>query len=207
MYLFNRSRIARADKLVEATGWAVEIAATASAVTGVDIEVWSPLLAADMGRTVWTANFETLVAWETLGNQLVADAGYMSAVATGNDYFHGPVADAMVELVHGGAEETARFEYASVVTASATNGNFAAAMQHGVALASAASAAGGVNTLFAVDVTGPYAGVQWLTGYTDVASMEASRHAVNADPNILALLDAGGHLFIDAATSLYRRIA
>jgi hypothetical protein len=207
MYLFNRSRIARTDKIVEATGWAVEIAATASAVTGVEIGVWSEVLGTDMGRISWTANFETLTAWEALGDQLVADAGYMSAVVTGNDFFTDAVSDGMVELIHGATGTAPKYQYASVVSATATNGNFGAAMAHGVALATAASAAGGLNTVFAADVTGAYAGVKWITGAADIAAMEASRHAINADPSILELLDAGGHLFMDAVTVMYRRIA
>ncbi|MGB8862018.1 MAG: hypothetical protein WCC60_22370 [Ilumatobacteraceae bacterium] len=208
MYLFNRTRSARTESIMEATTWAVEIAAKASSISGVEVALWASVLSDDIGRLSWTARFDDLAQWETLGNKLVADEDYVASVVGAANLFTGPVSDGMVEVVHGGsAGPIPRFEYVTVVSATATNGNFAAAMAQGVALADAASAASGLNTVFTVDVTGNYAGVRWITGAPNVAALEAARHAVNADGTVLQLLDSGGHLFIDGATAVHHRIA
>lgn len=208
MYLFNRTRSARTESIMEATAWGVEIAAKASAISGVEIALWASALSDDIGRLSWTARFDDLAQWDDLGNKLIADEAYMASIAGAADLFSGPVRDGMVEIVHGAAATPPpRFEYVTVISATATSGNFADALAHGVALASAASAASGMNSLFTVDVTGNFGGVKWITGYPDVASMEAARHAVNADPTVLQLLDAGGRLFVDGSTAVHRRIA
>ncbi|MEQ1698756.1 MAG: hypothetical protein ABMA25_01540 [Ilumatobacteraceae bacterium] len=208
MYLFNRSRCARPEKIFEATAWAVEIGVAAGAAMGQEIAVWSSVLSEDIGRITWSTRYDTLGEWDAAGLKAVEDAAYLAGLAGADGLFDGPVRDGMVEIVHGAsATPPPKFEYVTIISATATGGNFADAMAHGVALASAASAASGLNSLFAVDVTGNFGGVKWITGYPDIASMEAARHAVNSDPTVLQLLDAGGRLFADGSTAVHRRIA
>lgn len=208
MYLFNRSRCARPEKIFEATAWAIEIGAKAGAAMGHEIAVWSSLISEDVGRITWSTRYDTLADWETAGLKAIADDGYVTGLAGADGLFDGPVRDGLVEIVHGAsAGAVPKFEYVTIISATATGGSFADAMAHGVALASAASAASGLNTVFTVDVTGNFGGVKWITGYPNIASMEAARHAVNADPTVLQLLDAGGRLFVDGSTAVHRRIA
>jgi len=142
------------------------------------------------------------------GGKLAADADYGAAVAGGGELFTGSVADGLLNVISGMPSEPTDYAYVTAVHATAANGQIGAAMQQGVALAAAATATGGLNTVFGAEVTGQYGGVRWLTGAPSIAAMEESMHAINGDPSFLALVDAGGAVYQPNATqALFRRIS
>ena len=222
MYLFNRSRVARPDTLPSALAWAVDIAGRASSVAGIQVSTWMSMLSQEGGTIVWSAGFDTLSDWEAAFGKLAADADYGAAVAGGGELFTGSVADGLLNVISGMPSEPTDYAYVTAVHATAANGQIGAAMQQGVALAAAATATGGLNTVFGAEVpwlalwlrelgaevTGQYGGVRWLTGAPSIAAMEESMHAINGDPSFLALVDAGGAVYQPNATqALFRRIS
>ena len=208
MYLFNRSRVARPDTLPSALAWAVDIAGRASSVAGIQVSTWMSMLSQEGGTIVWSAGFDTLSDWEAAFGKLAADADYGAAVAGGGELFTGSVADGLLNVISGMPSEPTDYAYVTAVHATAANGQIGAAMQQGVALAAAATATGGLNTVFGAEVTGQYGGVRWLTGAPSIAAMEESMHAINGDPSFLALVDAGGAVYQPNATqALFRASA
>ena len=208
MYLFNRSRVARPDTLPSALAWAVDIAGRASSVAGIQVSTWMSMLSQEGGTIVWSAGFDTLSDWEAAFGKLAVDADYGAAVAGGGELFTGSVADGLLNVISGMPSEPTDYAYVTAVHATAANGQIGAAMQQGVALAAAATATGGLNTVFGAEVTGQYGGVRWLTGAPSIAAMEESMHAINGDPSFLALVDAGGAVYQPNATqALFRRIS
>jgi autotransporter adhesin len=208
MYLFSRTRTAHPGHFTAALTFATEITATASAVTGLEISAWTSVMSPSAGEIAWTAFFETLADWEVATDKLGADATYNSAVENADGLFMGPVIDQMASLLSPLPEGEPDATYVSVVTAVAANGHIGAAVQHGLAIATAATELGGVATSFALATTGAYGGVSWFTGAPTIAALEAAANAINADPAFLELVDSGGDLFQTGATqTMYRRIA
>ena len=208
MYLFSRARSVHPGQFTAALAFAAEITATATAVSGVEINAWTAVMSPTAGDIVWTAWFDTLADWEVASDKLGADAAYISAVEKADGLFTGPVVDQMASVLsplpEGGPDAT----YVSVVNVVAANGQLAAAMQHGLAIAESATKLSGLTTSFAMGTTGPYGGVAWFSGAPTIAALEAGANAVNSDPAFLQLVDSGGHLFQTGATqTTYRRVA
>jgi hypothetical protein len=97
--------------------------------------------------------------------------------------------------------------YVGAVRAVAAPGHLGDAVGHGLELAAAATEISGLTTIFGVTSTGPYGGLVWFTGATDIASFEAGQDKINADPKFVALVDAGGKFYAPGADqTLYRRL-
>jgi hypothetical protein len=208
MYVFSRSRVANPAQFGAAVAWAEEIAHKTSSITGVEISAWASVLSPEAGTLSWTAWFENLGQWEAASDKLAVDQTYNDMVAGADHLFTGPVADSMAMVLTPLPENPAPATYVDVVSAVATHGHLREAIQHGVALAEAASKLAGTATLFGTMVNGPYGGVGWLTGAPDIASLEAMQTKINGDASFLELVDTGGHLFQPGASqSTYRRIA
>jgi hypothetical protein len=208
MYLFSRTRAADPGRFTAALAFATEITATARAVTGLEISAWTSVMSPSAGDIVWTAFFETLAEWEVATDKLAADAVYNSAVEQADELFTGPVIDQMASLLSPLGEGEPEATYVAVVTAVAANGQIGAAVQHGLAIAEAATKLGGLNTVFAMATTGPYGGVSWFSGAPTIAALQAAEDAINADPAFVELVDSGGNLFQTGATqTIYRRLA
>jgi len=208
MYLFNRTRSARPEKFTEAMTWAVQIAEKASSILGTKVSVWGTVLSPDISTLSWTCAFDTLADWADRSAGLAADQDYASSVTAAAPLFHGPVSDSMSGLISGMSGNPEANNFVAVVRATAASGHLAGAVQHGAALAAAATATGGLNTVFGSSVTGNYGGVIWLTGAPTMAELEASMNKTNADPAFVALVDSGAANFQPNATqSLHYRIS
>jgi len=208
MYLFTRMRTVDPGHFGAALGFAAEITATATAISGAQINAWGSVMSPNAGTLAWTAWFESLADWETAVDKLSADASYNSTVEKAAGLFTGPVTDQMASLLSPAPEGGPDANYVSVVTAVAANGQIGAAVQHGLAIAEAATKVGGLNTMFAMATTGPYGGVMWFSGAPTIAEMDAATNAINSDPSFLTLVDSGGQLYQNGAEQVvYRRIA
>lgn len=206
MYLFSRTRVIRTSQFQQAMAYAPEIAAKVTAVGGTEISAWASVLSPSAGTIVWTAWFDSLSEWETMTGKLAADSSYYDAVMQGDAFFHDGVEDGLLKVVRAPAEMAAA-TYVSSVRAIAAPGQLVNAMQRGVAIAEAAEQAGGLGTMFASAVTGPYGGCAWFTGATSIAEMEAAEDKTNADTSFLTLVADSGACYQNAAeTTMYRRM-
>jgi hypothetical protein len=207
MYLFNRTRVAHPAHASAALSFAAEIAVKASSVSGTEINAWSSVMSPNAGAIAWTAWFENLADWEVAAEKLGADPGYNHMVEMSDSYFTGPVIDGMASIVSPMPDVNERSEYVTVVNTVAANGHIAAAVDHGLKIATTASRIEGLTTLFAMDVTGPYGGVAWMTGAPNIAAMDKSLAAINSSAEFAKLVDSGGNLYQGQATQItYRRL-
>ena len=209
MYLFTRSRQADPGEFTKALEFAVEITATVRKITGREIDAWTAVMSPEVGTIVWSMWAEHLVEIEAAADQLASDSGYMKAVEKADDHFDGPVVDGLASLVHGVPEaDAAPPTYVSVVTGSAANGRLGDAIAGGIEVADFATRVSGQNTMFAVNATGPYGGVAWMTGNPDIGSLEAGEAALMADAGWMDLVNRVGDAYAPGVTStIYRRIA
>ncbi len=207
MYLFNRTRVAHPAHASAALSFAAEIAVKASSVSGTEINAWSSVMSPNAGAIAWTAWFENLADWEVAAEKLGADPGYNHMVEMSDSYFTGPVIDGMASIVSPMPDVNERSEYVTVVNTVAANGHIAAAVDHGLKIATTASRIEGLTTMFAMDVTGPYGGVAWMTGAPNIAAMDKSLAAINSSAEFAKLVDSGGNLYQGQATQItYRRL-
>lgn len=205
MYLFSRTRVVRTSKFAEAMAYAPEIAAKVTSISGVEVAAWAEVLSPHVGTIAWTASYESLSDWETMVGKLGADSTYADMVVGADSMFVEGTVDGLLEVVYA-SPEMPEAKYVSAVRAVAAPGKLAAAMQQGVAIAQSAEQLGGLGVIFASAVTGPYGGAVWYVGAESIGALESARHAMNADPGFVALIDSGNSFQPSGESAIYMRI-
>jgi hypothetical protein len=208
MYLFTRqARLTGAD----AMSWATTIGARAAKVTEHEVGVYARTYSPAFGTVVWTSWWDDLGTMSSSFAKLVEDNKYLGLVADGADVIQGGVDDSLYESVYDGANAVAGAAYVASVSAVCANGQVAKGIANGVALAQKFEAITAHSTRFVHCVTGPYAGVGWLTSYTSMADFQEANAKANADAQWVDFVDASvGSYIEDAATTqsvLYMRLA
>jgi hypothetical protein len=207
MYLFTRSRRIAPGAITEAMEWVVKATEDVRRITGQQVDAWVAVMSPEVGTVVWTLFTEHLTDVEAAGDKLAADTVFNRMVQDADGYFDGPMSDALATIVHGEVDPDQPSNYVAVVTAVAANGRLTDAVSGGIELAQAATRIGGQDTAFAVGSTGPYGAVMWFTGSPDLATLEASEAAVNADPEFLGMVDRIGTAYAPGAMqTIYRRV-
>lgn len=80
--------------------------------------------------------------------------------------------------------------YVSRVQTVCANGSVVRAFGAVVKITEKYKAITGTPSVFLVDVTGPYGGVGWLSGYQSVADFDADHTKLMADPSWAAYIDS-----------------
>lgn len=208
MYLFTRRRRVDSGHVTKAMEFAVEATGKAREITGLGVDAWMAVMSPEVGTVAWSLWAEHLTEIEAAGDALAADEHYRKLVEKADDYFDGPVVDGLASLVHGVPDaDAAPPTYVSVVTGVAANGRLGEAIASGIEVADFATRVSGQNTMFAVNATGPYGGVAWMTGNPDIGSLEAGEAALMADAGWMDLVNRVGGAYAPGVTStIYRRI-
>jgi hypothetical protein len=141
--------------------------------------------------------------------KMAEDDGFQSMLESGDENFVGAAEDLLYEVVAGEADPDQRPMWAGVVQGRCNSGRIAEGMALGVEIAQRASAITGVSTMFLAARTGTYAGVGFITGYADIAEVEAAEAKLGADADWVALIDtkAGAAYAPEATQSMFRRLA
>ncbi len=96
-------------------------------------------------------------------------------------------------------------QYVSVAQAVPANGQLRAALTGGVEIAETSARITGVPSMFLVDVTGPYGGYAWMSGFADIGALQQADTALAADAGWLDLIDRVGPAYQQgAAQAIYR---
>ncbi len=208
MYLFARNITAAPERLFEATAFAIEIAAKASSITGVETSAWSMQFGAPLTSLGWTATYPSHAAVGAAGEKLLADAGYVEAVQGATSLFAGPAEDVLAEIVAHGGTGGHRGDYSSIVMAQCAAGKIGEAVAWGVDIMNHVVAVTGRDGLFTRSIYGPWASVAWFSLAASLDEVDAANAALSAHPDHLAKLDAGGGLFLAGSgqSRLSRRI-
>ncbi len=208
MYLFTRqARLSGPD----AATWATTIGARAAKVTENAVGVYARAFSPSFGTMVWTSWWSDLGKMSTSFAKLAEDNKYLSLAADGAGIIHGEIDDRLYESVYDGSAAPDDAMYVASVSAVCSNGQVAKGVANGVALAQKFEAVTGRSTRFIHCVTGPYAGVGWLTSYTSMADFQEVNAKANADAQWVDFVDASTDCYMeDAAMTqslLYLKLA
>jgi len=207
MYLFSRTRVAHPAHLGAAVACAIDLGKRSSEVTGMTVDTWISMMSTDANTIGWTVWVEHLVDLETGFDKLIADTDYNDMVTRADAVFTGPLVDRLVDVLTPLPADASPAAYVAVVNGAAANGHLAEAVQHGLAIAAAATATSGTPTLFGVSATGTYGGLSFFTGAPDIGALETTQRAINDDPAFVQLVDSGGRFFQPGAEQLiFRRL-
>lgn len=208
MYLFTRAGRFGPGSIRKAMGFVTSITERVRQETGLDVHVWTSTMSPDLGTTVWATFVESLDQLEAANDKLGMSDSYLDLVEQGGRVFAGPLSDGLAQVVSGERDPSAPLPaYITSARATAANGQLSAALSNGVELAEAATRITGVTTMFLVDVTGPYGGCRWTSGFADIGELERAESALMADHSWQALVDRVGPSYSeDARQAIYRRM-
>jgi hypothetical protein len=217
MYLFTRRVRARAGGIGAAMAWATGITERARQVSGLDVSLFAGSYGPQVGTLAWSAVVPDLQALETATDKLAVDEGFQQEADKGLQFAPDGADDRLLQFIHPQPEVLAAgsdappFGYALVISSVCADGQYSRGIELGVELAVRASEITGVQAAFLVDVTGPYGGVNWITGYADAAALDRANEALASDPTWAKSLDektAGVYQADPSVTQqlLYRRV-
>ena len=212
MYLFSRRGRLDGGHTNEALAWATAITEKVNQISGLEVGLWMQVFSPGFGTLVWSTFLPDLATLEAGGDKLTGDAGYVAMADEGAKYISTGLDDSLFQIVHGDPDPNRAVEYVSAVQAVSASGNAANAVAVGIEIAQKAEAVTGLPTMFCTNMTGSYGGVGWLTGYENVAALDAAGQALNSDPSWVTMIDskvAGVYAEEPALTTqlIYRRVA
>jgi hypothetical protein len=189
MYLYSRRAQLAPGHLAPAMAWATSITELVTRVSGVPVELWTSTLSPDVGTLIWSTWVPDLTALEAAFDKLGVDPGFQASSDAGAEFLTGGADDSVVAILSGDPDLSRQITYAVGVGSVAKGGSAAKAMEVGIKLATMATEITGETTLFGTPVTGPYGAVQWITGYADIAALEAAQQKLSTDASWLKMVD------------------
>jgi hypothetical protein len=206
VYLFARTRRINPAQARAAVALAMEAAQRAGDITGIPIQLWTPVMSGDMNVMVWTGNGEHLVDFEVAGDKLAESNDFNDWIEQNDSLYQGPFEDAVLQVLHGSPAEEAP-GYVLGTQAVPANGSYAEAFGIGVEIAQTAERLTGLSMMFGSWLTGTLGGVAWVAGAADLTAVETANAALAANDEWAKLIERAGHAYQEGATStLYRRL-
>jgi hypothetical protein len=213
VYLFSRSIRLSGVKGQEAIAWATRLTEVVKNLSGLDVGLWHTLYSGEVGKLNWATFVPDMAVLEGAFAKLDADAGMNELAEQGDEYvIQGTLSDVIDKVVHGQPDPSRRVNYVSAVATTIKAGKFARGYSLGVEIAQTAEKITGLPSLFVANSTGDYAGVAWISGFTDIAELERAQNALDESQAFVELLDSEiPGVYNDqpgaAPRTLYRRIA
>ncbi|WP_421119160.1 hypothetical protein ACE2AJ_17615 [Aquihabitans daechungensis] len=196
MFLFTRTSTFKPERSVDAAGWAVDIAAQVSSITGVRISTWSALYGAPLNTVTWSCRVESHAEMGAVGEKLMADPGYTARIPEAAELFEGAPTDALIDVVAMVGDGGHTGSYASVVSAQCAGGKIAAAMTWGVEIFNHVGSVTGRDGIFGRAMYGPWATLGWISLADSLDEVDAAQAAMSADPRYIEMIDEAGDLFL-----------
>ena len=212
MYQFSRLVRLSGSQAVSAMGWATEITEHVKSVTGLSVSLFTEVFSAAPGTLAWTTIVPDLATLEAAFDKLTPDTRYNELAEAGQAYaLPGSLSDRLRTIVHPTEPPVnpTQPEYVTCVYATIANGNFARGVAAGVEIAQRVERITGNVTIFAMDSTGNYGGVAWLTGSAGISEMEQAEQKINADLSFVDYIDKeASSAFVEGATTqrILRRV-
>lgn len=213
MYLYGR-RVTMSTNSRKAQEWVTRITEKAGQITGWQLNLFARVLSSDVGTMMWSAMLPDLGSVEAGGDKLAVDSGFIDLQDQGEQYtVPGTLHDTLsvilypTELANDGRQIT----YGSSVESTLASGHLTDGVAIGVEIAERAQKITGIPTLFAVDSTGNYGGVRWLTGYADIQEMERAEQTLNSNADFTTFIDTrAAKVFAsepgETVQAVYRRV-
>lgn len=213
MYQFSRLARLSGAQGASAMGWAVDITEHVKSVTGLSLSLFAEVYSATPGTLVWTTTVPDLATLEAAFDKLPPDPHFNELAEAGQAYtLPGSLSDRLRTIVHPaeGPIAITQSEYVTAVYATIANGNFAHGVAAGIEIAQRVERITGNVTVFAMDATGNYGGVAWLTGTAGISELQAAEEKINADLSFVDYIDKeASSAFVEGATTqrIVRRVA
>lgn len=195
MYLFLRNRTAAHDRQLEATAFAVDIAAKATRIVGHEISVWQTLYGAPATVLGWTMTLDSHQEMGVAREKLLADNDYVETITAAAHLFEGPTEDVLAQVVGTAGDGGHRGDYASIVSAQCALGRISDAMAFGVEMMDHVAGVTGRDGLFTRSMYGPWAQIAWFSLASSLEEVDAAEAALSADPEYLTKVDSSAGLF------------
>lgn len=191
MYLFSRTARLGEGNPQKQLDWALRVTEKVNQISEVPVQLWTTVFSPASGRLVWTATVENLVELETIEDKLIADSGYVTLVEEGATHGSGdPIDDGLLQFIHADPKTTEiDAQYAGTVRATLAPGGSVKGIELGVETAQKASAITGCPTSFAMNVTGAYGSVEWITVYASIDDMQRAGELIAADASFNEKVD------------------
>lgn len=209
MQLFTRQVLMTGDP-AQASAWAGEVAAMASAKMGTEVSVWAAGFGAPLGAMAFTARVDGIADLMAKSVPLGGDAAYMAKVAEGRAKMAAPPEDSLATPLHGELGDPPPIgSFAVVTNAVIANGKFAEAVGWGIDIAQHVTSLTGMPVGLMMQEFGTFGQLTWIGISADAAGVDASAAASGGDADYIAKLSAAGDLFVAGAShrSLVTRIA
>jgi hypothetical protein len=211
MHLFTRTGVlgGHPDR---AMAWAVKVGGQVSEASGREFATWTAHFGQPVGTYVWSTWFEGHADLPGAFGALSAHPGFQAAVEEGGEFQAGAHETAFRQVVVGGPGEGAEGPglgaLAVVTTAVAAGGKLVEAIGWGSDVANLITSITGLPVTFLVDAYGAFGQVTWIGGAPDMAAVDASNDATNANAEYLQMLSQIGELFVPGSgqRALYQRI-
>ena len=163
------------------------------------LSVWASVAGMPAGTLTFTGFMEN---HEKLGEnnaKVLADNEWWDRVGSLREHSVGETTDEIREIIHG--TPSPENSVAWGVTAQIAPGQIANAMGWAIEIAEKVGSLAGSETVVLRDLYGPWGQMTWITGFADMASVDAAQAAMAADPGYITMLDQGGDLFIPGTAS------
>ena len=212
MYQFSRLVRLSGAQAMSAMSWAAEITEHVKSVTGLPVSLFTEVFSSAPGTLAWTTFVPDLPTLEAALDKLTPDPRYNELAEAGQAYaLPGSLSDRLRTIEHPAEPpaNAAQAEYVTCVYGTIANGNFARGVAAGVEIAQRVERISGSPTIFAMDSTGNYGGVTWLTGSASISEMQQAEERINADPSFVDYIDKeASSAFVEGATTqrILRRI-
>ena len=196
MYIFSRTRQARADRFFEAVPSAVDIAGKATEITGLDVHVWNVRFGQPTGTIMWSVRLDSQAQLFEATEKMMGDATYVDLSMSLGELFEGPTTDQLVRIVSGTPTESPA-KYISTTQAVMANGHYAEAIAFGAEMQAFVGDALGHPTVFGAATYGGFADVLWLTGTDTMAEIDAAADWLATDADYQTRVQSAGDLFVE----------
>lgn len=208
MNLYIRTTTAGRSKMLEAMGFAVEIAEYVTNETGAEVSAWGTVYGAPVNTLSWTARVDSHAHIIGIGDQLMADAKYLELIGGASELFETAPEDNLGEFVAFAGSGTGQGRYASVVTAQCASGRIADAMGWALDMMNHVSSTTGRDVALVRSMYGEWASLSWISLAETPEEIDAANAAMASDESYIGKLDGADGLFVPGATSsrLARRL-
>jgi hypothetical protein len=195
MYIFNRTRLARPDKAIEAMASSVEVAEKVTEITGLDIHVWQTRFGAPVGTISWSCRLESQAELHTATEKLTVDATYIDMAMSMAGYYEGAAEDTIMRVVSG-TPAPAPSKFYVATTATMANGKYKDAIAWGVSMQEFTCDALDAPGLFGTAGYGGFADVGWLMGRDSMDEVDRAADWEMSNEEYHERIDAARDLFI-----------
>lgn len=211
-YLFTRrARLANnSGQLRESQNWAAQVTEKVNQVQPLKTRLFTSVFSPNNGMLAWVATADNLKQLEDTDAKLVVDDSYAQLVNQGAQFLDAGygIQDQVSQIVHGMIDPESPAMYAQVTEAQIAVGHLVAGTDVGVEIAERVEGITKAPTAFCADITGQYAGVRWISQFTNIGDLQRASEATANDPEFAKFIDkAAPGVFLDAIGAVSSRIS